>query len=66
MSHQFTVKDMTCGHCAGRIAKSVQQADPAAQLSIDLPSHKVTVEGSAAAAVYEQAIRAAGYTPQSA
>jgi copper chaperone len=64
MPHSFTVNDMTCGHCAGRITQSVQQADPSAQLSIDLPAHRVVVAGSAAAAVYEQAIRAAGYTPQ--
>ena len=60
---EFTVEDMTCGHCAGTITKAVKEAAPAATVEIDLPGHKVKVNGVADAAEVEEAIRDAGYTP---
>lgn len=58
----FEVKDMTCGHCAGRIRTSLETALPGAEVAIDVASRRVTVAGDAAAAA--AAITAAGYTPQ--
>jgi copper chaperone len=58
------VADMTCNHCAGTITRAVQDVDPAAQVRIDLPTHRVDIDaraGSAEAVV--AAIREAGYTP---
>ena len=61
----FIVPDMTCGHCVATITRALQAADPAAQVRIDLPSHRVQVE---AATLPPQALQAviteAGYTPQ--
>jgi len=59
----FEVNDMTCGHCVGAITKALKDADPAAQVQIDLASHRVQVESTAGAAELEEAIREAGYTP---
>lgn len=58
----FEVKDMTCGHCAGTIRKSIEAALPDSQVSIDLDGKRVTVTGDAA--MIEAAIAKAGYTPQ--
>ena len=61
----FEVNDMTCGHCASTITQAVQAADRGAQVQIDLAAHRVAIEPAAAdAKVLEEAIREAGYTPQ--
>lgn len=64
MTAIFTVTDMTCGHCEKTVRAALAEALPGATVTIDLPSHKVTVEGDKAKA--EDAIREAGYTPEAA
>lgn len=60
----FDVKDMSCGHCVSSITQALKDADPAAQVQIDLPSHRVTiVPARADAAALQAAIAAAGFTP---
>ncbi|MEO6078887.1 MAG: heavy-metal-associated domain-containing protein [Steroidobacteraceae bacterium] len=60
----FEVKDMTCGHCKSTITKAVLALDPAAEVRIDLLSHRVQIEsGSVDVAAFGQAIAEAGYTP---
>jgi copper chaperone len=54
---------MTCGHCVARVTKKLQAFDPDAQVSIDLETRKVTIDGAASRGDYGYAIRDAGYTP---
>ncbi|MGS1011291.1 heavy-metal-associated domain-containing protein [Achromobacter anxifer] len=63
MSIEFQVADMTCGHCAKTITAAVAQAAPGATVTIDLPTHRVTVAGADDADKIEDAIRDAGYAP---
>ena len=61
----FEVNDMSCGHCVGAITRALQEADPGAQVEIDLASHRVTIQpASAGEGQLADAIREAGYTPQ--
>lgn len=57
----FKIEDMTCGHCEKTIVKALAEALPGRAVTIDLAARKAFVEGDAALA--EQAIREAGYTP---
>lgn len=60
----FQVQDMTCGHCVGAITRAVKDADAAATVRIDLPTHRVDIEPAAAdAQQLREAITEAGYTP---
>jgi len=60
----FEVKDMTCSHCAGTITDAVKALDAAADVQIDLPTHRVRVDSVGAdAARLADAIAQAGYTP---
>ena len=61
---QFKVPDMSCGHCTAAIEKAVKAADPAAQLSFDLPDRKVSVETALASAQVEALLSTAGYTSE--
>lgn len=61
----FTVNDMTCGHCVASITQALNALDPQARVAIDLASHRVQVDsGRADAAALAAAIADAGYTPE--
>lgn len=60
----FEVNDMTCGHCVSTITKALKATDKDAKVQIDLATHRVQVESSAAdAEELADAIKDAGYTP---
>jgi len=60
---EFQVNDMTCGHCVGAITQALAAVDASAQVEIDLPTHRVRINGSDQAQKLGEAIREAGYTP---
>jgi copper chaperone len=60
----FTVNDMTCGHCVSTVTRAITAVDAGARVTIDLPTHRVSIEPrSAGAATLAEAITEAGYTP---
>ena len=59
----FEIPDMTCGHCVRAVTAAVKAADPAAELQIDLPSHRVQVQTTAPREAVVQQLVEAGYTP---
>jgi Cu+-exporting ATPase len=59
--YELTVEGMSCGHCVGRVTKSVQEVDGEAKVAIDLPTKKVKIDSSADLERIVQAIDAAGY-----
>ena len=61
--HEFTITDMSCGHCVGVITKTVQQLDPQARVQTDLASKKVRVESSQPRDAIVHVLDEAGYTP---
>jgi len=63
---EIKVPDMTCGHCSSTITKAVKELDPAAQVDISLPDHRVRVESKATKDAVLRCIQDAGYTPQAA
>lgn len=60
---QFQVADMTCGHCTASVTRAVKALDAAAQVTIDLASHRVEVQSARGAEEVRRAIEVAGYTP---
>ncbi|CAD5371890.1 Copper chaperone [Rubrivivax sp. A210] len=60
---QFEVPDMTCGHCVRSVTEAVKAADPAAEVAIDLPSHRVQVNSTLPREVIAAQIVEAGFTP---
>jgi copper chaperone len=59
----IAVHDMTCGHCASRIAKAVRETDAAARCDIDLAAKRVRIASAEPAAAFVAAISEAGFTP---
>ena len=60
---EFQVNDMTCGHCVKAITQAVADVDAAAKVDIDLPTHRVRIDGNNDAEALRAAIAEAGYTP---
>lgn len=58
---EFEIPDMSCGHCAGVITKTVKQLDAFATVSIDLPAKKVTVQTTQDRQTVADALTEAGY-----
>jgi Cu+-exporting ATPase len=59
--YELTVEGMSCGHCVGRVTKSVQEVDRQAKVTVDLPSKKVCIDSSAELDKLAAAVDAAGY-----
>jgi len=58
---EFEVNNMSCGHCVGSVTKAVKQIDPGAQVQVDLPSKKVSVQSNEDRATIAKALTEAGY-----
>lgn len=58
---ELTLPTMTCGHCVKTVTATVQRLDPAAQLQIDLPAHRVAIQTQADEKAVRQALAEEGY-----
>jgi copper chaperone len=58
---EFKVADMSCGHCASVITRTVKECDPKATIDIDLDNKMVRIASSEDRAVLAQALDEAGY-----
>jgi len=61
--HEFTVQDMTCGHCAATITDAVKALDPEGRCEIDLAAKRVKVQSALPAERVAAAISRAGFSP---
>jgi len=60
---EFTVPDMSCGHCVKVVTETVRRIDAGADLKIDLPTHSVKIESPKPAADFAAALAEQGYAP---
>lgn len=61
---KFKVNDMTCQHCVKTITEALKKLDEVDDVRINLDDKTVSVSGHADMSAVENAIRAAGYTPE--
>ena len=59
--YELTVEGMSCGHCVGRVTKTVQGLDESARVEVDLPTKKVRIDSRAELDKIAAAIDEAGY-----
>lgn len=60
---EFTINDMSCGHCASMITKTVRALDSEAKVDVDLAHKKVQVETTEDRDTIAVALSEAGYPP---
>ena len=61
---EFQIAAMTCGHCVRTVTQAVQQVDPAARVTVDLPAHRVLVDTGKSREAIAAALVEAGYPPK--
>lgn len=61
MTLTFAVDDMHCQSCAKRVSDAVRTVAPAAEVKVDVPAGRVTVDGAGDPAPILRAIADAGY-----
>ena len=59
----FELPDMTCGHCVKAVTQAGQTVDPAAEIVIDLPSHRLEVQTQVTREALVAQLVEAGYMP---
>ncbi|MDO9521086.1 MAG: heavy-metal-associated domain-containing protein [Pseudohongiella sp.] len=59
----FTVPDMSCGHCVKTITAAIMSQDANATITTDLNSRTVSVHSRLADAEIRQLMTQAGYPP---
>ena len=60
---EYSVQDMTCGHCAATITEAVKSVDPAGRCEVDLAARRVRIDSAMSADRIAAAIAKAGFTP---
>jgi copper chaperone len=59
----YTVRGMTCGHCAGSVSAEISRIPGVTEVQVDVAAGRVTVEADAAVsdAAVAEAVEEAGY-----
>lgn len=60
---EFSLPNMSCGHCANAVTQTCKQVDPSAKVQVDLVGRTVRIETSADRGGFAQALMEAGYPP---
>jgi copper chaperone len=60
---EFSIPNMSCGHCVRAITEAVKAADPSARLEVDLPARQVQVQTTAPREAVVAQLTEAGYAP---
>jgi copper chaperone len=63
MKYRFRVSKLSCEHCVQRLRKHLKTFDPEAEVSVDLASRTVEVDGAAERKDYAYVISDAGFDP---
>lgn len=62
---EFSIPDISCGHCVGVVQKTVAAVDGNAKVEVDLATKRVRIESSLDRDTFTKALIEAGYTPAS-
>ena len=60
---EFTLPDMSCGHCASKVAMACRRVDPCSQVDIDVGARKLKVDSGEAREDFADALAEPGYPP---
>jgi copper chaperone len=61
VNQTYLVKGMTCGGCVKSVTNALQHADPAAQVSVELESGKVSLQSTLSEDAVKTAVEDAGF-----
>jgi copper chaperone len=59
--YEFSIPDMSCGHCVSSVTKAIKAVDPDAVADVDLTKRKAAVETKVDPKTISDALENAGY-----
>lgn len=60
---ELTLANIHCGGCANTVRRVCASVDPQAQVLIDIPTRRVSIESKLAGEKFAQALARAGFPP---
>lgn len=60
---KFNLPDISCGHCASTVAKTVKLVDPKSKVDVDINTKTVNIESTEDRSDFVEALTEAGYPP---
>jgi copper chaperone len=63
MAYDFSIPNLSCGHCVRAVTEAVKTADPAAEVKADTATRQVQVQSVLPRATLAEALAQAGYAP---
>jgi copper chaperone len=63
MNHDFSIPNLSCGHCVRAVTEAVKAADPAAEIQADPASKRVAVQSTLPRETVVALLAEAGYAP---
>jgi copper chaperone len=61
MIQEFTLPNLSCGHCVNAVTQAVRNVDPQARVAVELERRRVRIESVETASRFRQALDEAGY-----
>ena len=61
--HEFTLPDLSCGHCVKSVTAAAQSLDASAQVEADIASKQVRISSAQPREALMAALTEAGYPP---
>jgi copper chaperone len=61
MKKTYRVGGVTCGGCVAAVTRAIERLDPKAQVSVDLASGRVSVDGAVTRDAVQAAVEEAGF-----
>ena len=59
--YEFITEGMSCNNCVKHVTKALKEADPSADVQVDLSQQRVRVKSEQSQQVLERAMEDAGY-----
>lgn len=61
--HQFSLPQMSCGHCVKAVTETAHEVDPQAKVEVDLAAKQARIESAQPRERFVAALTEAGYQP---
>jgi copper chaperone len=61
--HQFSLPQMSCGHCVKAVTEAAHEVDPQAKVEVDLAGKQARIESAQPRERFVAALAEAGYQP---
>lgn len=63
---EFSIPNISCGHCAAAVTRTAKAVDSGAEVTVDVPARRVAIRSDQPGDTFAKALGEAGYAPDAA